>query len=162
MTERARDFSLSDSVASPKRKRARIESAAENSKSKAHRGVGNDETAICEVKAKEVAHDKREAQKSKRGSKVVRIENLDDMAIHQECRIGGLSMGKFTSNSPNIQKSKVDPNLIVTPAQALLRNRNAVTEVASVDGENVSEEIRQQDAQPMPSEQTYKKKAEDL
>ena len=84
MAERVRDFSLSDSLASPKGKRARIESAAENSKSNALKGVGNDEIAGIQLRDKEAAQDRKEAviQKSKKVCKVVRIENLDDMAIH--------------------------------------------------------------------------------
>lgn len=52
-----------------------------------------------------------------------------------------LSQAKLVSNSPNLQKSKIGTDSIIAPPAALLKNRNAVTEVASADGENVSEEI---------------------
>ena len=56
-----------------------------------------------------------------------------------------MSQGKPGSNSPSLEKSKPAANFVIAPAAALLRNRNAVTEVASVDGESMHEEAQHAD-----------------
>ena len=107
-----------------------------------------------EDKAENIGRRESAAQRVYKGNKEVRIENLEDLSpiqqhtsgLDKNFRVDCLSKSKLSSNSPNLEKSKAGSNSIIGPAAALLRNRNAVTEVASVDGEDVSDEIQQVDA----------------